>query len=218
MFTTVLSAAAILSALAIRGVKADDFSIATPQFTQCQDVHVTWEGGKAPYNLLIVPNDDPCEKTLVDLGDHQGQSITWNVGLPAGTQLLLSLADATDEEAWSHTITVGASNDTSCLAGASSSSSVASSSVASSSVSSSSVSVASSTSFGILATLTIPADLSSPSTTSSAASSSTQSAAVAVGAANAGLNPNSSGAASTISKLSGSAVALAAVVAVFASL
>lgn len=40
----------------------------------------------------------------VDLGDHNGQSITWNVTLAAGTQILLSLADNTGDEAWSNTV------------------------------------------------------------------------------------------------------------------
>ena len=40
----------------------------------------------------------------VDLGDHNGTSITWNVGLSAGTQVILSLVDANEDEAWSGTV------------------------------------------------------------------------------------------------------------------
>lgn len=41
--------------------------------------------------------------------------MTWTVNLSAGTQVVLSLEDAAGNEAWSGTITVGNSNDTSCL-------------------------------------------------------------------------------------------------------
>lgn len=37
----------------------------------------------------------------VDLGDHDGLSMTWyNVTVPAGTQVMLSLLDSSDEEGW----------------------------------------------------------------------------------------------------------------------
>ena len=36
MFTTLLSAA-LLSSLVLRGAKADEFTVATPQFTQVRD-------------------------------------------------------------------------------------------------------------------------------------------------------------------------------------
>ena len=86
----------------------------------------------------------------IDLGDHNGTSMTWSaVNLAAGTQVLLSLEDADGDEAWSGNVcvvtspmirnrflrffdqlTVAASNSTSCLPGAAVSSAVASASSA----------------------------------------------------------------------------------------
>jgi len=220
MFTTLVSAATLLSVLALRGVSAQDaFTIDTPAMTQCQDVHVTWNGGVSPYNLIIVPSDAPCDQVLVDLGDHTGNSITWNVGLSTGTQLMFSLADANEQEAWSGIITVGGSNDSSCLAAASSSAptSSADASTASSSVVSASAAVTPAT------TLTVPADFNTPAgsapTDTASGSQSSEPAAVPIGAANAGVLPNSqSNDASAMHKIGGSIVALAVVAAFFVSM
>lgn len=44
----------------------------------------------------------------VDLGDHDGLSMTWpNVTLPKGIQVVLSLLDKNDAEAWSGTVRNG---------------------------------------------------------------------------------------------------------------
>ncbi|GJE88686.1 hypothetical protein PsYK624_047690 [Phanerochaete sordida] len=216
MFTTLVSAAALLSALAIRGASAQDaFAIDTPVMTQCQDVHVTWSGGKAPFNLIVVPSDAPCDQVLVDLGDHQGQSITWNVGIAAGTQVMLSLQDANEDEAWSGIITVGGNDDSSCLAAASS---AASSAAPSSSVSPADAEPTPATTLTVAPDANTPAANAGASPTDSAAdSSSTDGAAVPIGAANAGVLPNSSGA-STMHKIGGSVVALGAVAAFFLSM
>ncbi|KAJ3538128.1 hypothetical protein NM688_g6563 [Phlebia brevispora] len=117
MFTTVLSAA-LVSTLAIRGVRSE-FTIDTPQITQCQPVQITWTAAQGPYNLIVVPSDDPCNGILADLGDHDGLSMTWTANLTAGTEVELSLQDANGDEAWSGPITIAASNDTSCLAASS---------------------------------------------------------------------------------------------------
>ncbi|KZV73008.1 hypothetical protein PENSPDRAFT_575171 [Peniophora sp. CONT] len=121
MFTTLISAAA-LSLLAARGAMAD-FSVNSPTFTQasgvcCASTQITWSGTSKPVNILVVPAEDPCDDTLADLGDHTKTSMSWNVSLPAGTQLLISLEDSEGEEAWSDTITVQPSSDASCLSAA----------------------------------------------------------------------------------------------------
>ncbi|EKM58339.1 uncharacterized protein PHACADRAFT_252592 [Phanerochaete carnosa HHB-10118-sp] len=227
MFTTLVSAGALLSALAVRGVSAQDaFTIDTPVMTQCQSALITWTSGAPPFDLVVVPSDAPCDsdKVLADLGDQlQNQSITWNVNLPAGTQVMLSLVDANENEAWSGTITVGGSDDSSCLA-ATSSSSVAP--LTSANVSAVASGVASSAAPPIPAvtpatTLTVPADFSIPAdstpTDTAPVSESSEPAAVPIGAANAGVLPNSNSA-SVAHKIGGSFVALAAVAAFFVSM
>ncbi|KIK16124.1 hypothetical protein PISMIDRAFT_278092 [Pisolithus microcarpus 441] len=92
-----------------------DFTIDTPQFVQCQDAQITWTQSNPPYNLIIVPADDVCGNSLESLGDFTSLETTWLVNLASGTQVVLSLEDASGNEAWSGAITVGASNDTSCL-------------------------------------------------------------------------------------------------------
>jgi len=196
MFTTLVSLA-LFSTLAIRGALADDpLTISSPAMNECQDVHITWGGGEAPFNLIVVPNDAPCDEVLVDLGDHSVNSLTWQANLTAGSQVLLSLQDNNGQEAWSNTITVGKSNDTSCLL-ANTTASASSSAPASSS------------------TLVIPAGhLNAPSSAAQAPSSSAP--AVPVGAVNAGDNPTGINGASAIHKLSSSVVTISVVAAVFA--
>lgn len=98
----------------VRSVLAD-FTIDTPQFVQCQDAQITWTQSNPPYNLLIVSADDVCGDALENLGDFTTLETTWMVNLASGTQVALFLEDASGNEAWSGAITVGTSNDTSCL-------------------------------------------------------------------------------------------------------
>lgn len=205
MFTTVLSVA-LFSTLAIRGVRSD-FTIDTPTITQCQDVKITWADGKAPYNLLVVPTNDPCNGVLADLGDNlNGTSLTWKASLAAGTEVTLSLEDADGEEAWSGSIKIAPNSDASCLAAASSSAAL-SSAAASEGGASASVPLLNP---GTTLTVDPTFDTAAPSATPSSTDG-----AVPVGAVNAGDNPNTSGAAS-LTKFSASALALTALTAVFA--
>ncbi|KAG2338095.1 hypothetical protein BDR05DRAFT_837466, partial [Suillus weaverae] len=113
MFATLFSVT-LFVALAIQGVFAD-FTIDTPSPIQCTGVQITWSASSPPYNLLVVPADDPCGEALVDLGQQTGLSYQWNVALAAGTAAVLFIEDSQGNEAWSGTMTVGASSDSSCL-------------------------------------------------------------------------------------------------------
>ena len=73
---------------------------------QCASTHITWSGTSNPVNILVVPAENPCDDSLADLGDHDKTSMSWNVSLPAGTQLLISVEDSEGEEAWSDTVRV----------------------------------------------------------------------------------------------------------------
>ncbi|TFL03789.1 hypothetical protein BDV98DRAFT_639051 [Pterulicium gracile] len=111
MFATLVTAALFVSSV----LAQDGLLIQTPSFKQCKDAQIKWESGKGPYNVIIVPAEDPCADALYDLGDHKGKSTTWLVGLPAGADVMLSLLDSTGTEAWSGTITVEESEDDGCV-------------------------------------------------------------------------------------------------------
>jgi len=113
MFATFLTVA-LFVALAIQGAIAE-FTISTPTLTQCQDSKISWQSTKGPYNLIVVKSDDPCGDPVVDLGNHDGTSMTWKATLPAGLKVELSLEDASGDEAWSGVITVADSGDASCV-------------------------------------------------------------------------------------------------------
>jgi len=112
MFSTLLTTA-LFASLAIQHALA--LTIDTPELTQCKDVKLNWEESKGPYNLIVVHGDDPCGDPIVDLGDHDGTSMTWKVNIPAGEQVQLSLMDANEEEGWSGIVTIKESDDKSCL-------------------------------------------------------------------------------------------------------
>ncbi|EIW57596.1 uncharacterized protein TRAVEDRAFT_126304 [Trametes versicolor FP-101664 SS1] len=127
MYSTLVSVA-LFSALAIQGALAD-FTVNTPEIVQCVPTKLTWDStGAKSYNVIIVPNDDPCNGVVADLGDHTINHITFTPTLKAGDEVMVSVLDSDENEGWSGKVTVQAGNDTSCIAGASSS--VASSSTA----------------------------------------------------------------------------------------
>jgi len=115
MFTTLISSTLVL-ALAISGAQAA-FSVNSPELTQCKDAKISWSKTSGPYNLIVVPNENPCEDIVADLRDHSGTSVTWKVNVSAGRKVLFSVLDESGEEAWSEVITVKDSDDASCLPG-----------------------------------------------------------------------------------------------------
>jgi len=113
MFATLFQVT-LFCVVALQGVLAD-FTIYTPQFTQCEPANITWTQSQGPYDLIITPAEDPCGDAIVDFGEINGLSTSYTVNIAAGTQVVLSLQDSEGEEAWSGTITVNGSDNTSCL-------------------------------------------------------------------------------------------------------
>ncbi|KAG1744166.1 uncharacterized protein EDB91DRAFT_1124854 [Suillus paluster] len=113
MFATLFSVT-LFVALAIQGALAD-FTIYTPALVQCTGAQITWTESISPYNLVVVSADDVCGDALVNLGNITGLSTEWTVNIAAGTPIVLALEDAEGNEAWSGTVTVAASSDSSCL-------------------------------------------------------------------------------------------------------
>jgi len=106
----------LVFALAVLRVRAD-FTVYSPQLTQCQPATLGWDQAAGPYDVIIVPASDPCGDAIVDLGDAvDSNSYQWsNVAIPAGTQVMVSVLDSQGQEGWSGAVTVQPSNDNSCL-------------------------------------------------------------------------------------------------------
>jgi hypothetical protein len=161
MFTTFFSVTFFIL-LTIRAVFAE-ITITTPSLAQCQPAHISWtptNSDQGPFHVMVVNSTDPCGDPLADLGDQTGTSMTWkNVTLVAGTQVEVIIDSFTDEGT-STLITVGPSDDYSCLPKSEQASATAAVAAAE----------------GVATTLVVPPPASSPP-------------AQAAGAANAGLNP-----------------------------
>jgi len=92
-----------------------DFTINTPNLVQCQTATVNWKGGNANYLLFIVPSEDVCADSIVDIPQTGENSLQWEVTLAAGSKVDMMVADADGEEAWSGSMVVQPSSDTSCI-------------------------------------------------------------------------------------------------------
>lgn len=108
MYPTFLSAA--LFFVFATNVVLADFAVSNPEITACegQEVKVSWQPSKSPYNLIVVSADDPCGDALIDAGDFHQTFASFKVDkLEAGQKVQVSLEDADGEEGWSDIITVG---------------------------------------------------------------------------------------------------------------
>ncbi|KAK7033194.1 hypothetical protein R3P38DRAFT_2921282 [Favolaschia claudopus] len=123
MFATFLTVA-LFAASSLTGVVAD-FNIDTPELVQCGSATVNWDKNQGVVNLIAVHPEDPCGEVLHDFGDFTNSSLKWVVNFPAGTKIQFSAENDKQEEAWSGSMTVGKSSDTSCLKSTGSSSSAA---------------------------------------------------------------------------------------------
>jgi hypothetical protein len=110
LFTTTLFFA--LAALRV----AAEFTVYTPELTQCQPATLNWDNTNGHYDVIIVPANDPCGDELADLGDIDTNTYQWSkVTIPAGTSVMVSVLDTDGQEGWSGAITVKPSDDNSCL-------------------------------------------------------------------------------------------------------
>lgn len=213
MYTTLFSAA-LFTAAALQGVHAQetyhsDFAVNQPELVVGKSAKISWQPTEGPYNILIVPEDDPCNGIVADLGDHDTTFFEWQkVDAPAGKKVLISIQDKNGNEGWSRAIDVKPAEQ---VASSAASSAAASASEASSS------STGAATVDGT--TLVVPPTASTSTRAGSAPASSSPSASiVAVGAAgdgiiNTGKGVNDNGALSAVA-VSVPALALAALGAV----
>ncbi|KAI0833526.1 hypothetical protein BC628DRAFT_1308047 [Trametes gibbosa] len=198
MYSTLVSVA-LFSALAIQGALAE-FTVNTPEIVQCEPVKLSWDStGAKSYNVIIVPNDDPCNGVLADLGDHTVNHITWTPDLKEGAVVMVSVLDSNEDEGWSGAVIVKQGNDTSCLPGAASS-------AASASAASATAKSSASASSAVSGTTLVVNPAAGPSVTT-APSAPSSPGATAVGAANQGVLGDDNGALAS-AKLSVSAILL----------
>jgi len=173
MYSTLLCLA-LLTATAAPGVLAS-FAISDPQLTQCQNASISWSKGTPPYQLVVVDANDPCGNPIIEFDHLTSTVFDWQIELPENAIVQFYVEDSGDNDAWSRTLTVGASNDASCL-------------------SQSVLSYFNMTTPSTASNTGATSNGSPP--TSSSSSGNNSSGLVPVGAANAGTNPLSSGASS----------------------
>lgn len=63
----------------------------------------------------MVPYNDPCGDAVAEVGVTPNNFKTWNVTAPAGAKVQVLVEDSDANEAWTGIITVGASDDSSCV-------------------------------------------------------------------------------------------------------
>ncbi|KAJ2926933.1 hypothetical protein H1R20_g10170, partial [Candolleomyces eurysporus] len=192
MYSTLITAVALFAAPALAA-----FAVNDPELKQCGTSKISWEKTQGPYNVIAVSAADPCGEPLVEIGDFEGSSIQWKATIPAGTIVQISVADASDDEAWSKNITVAASDDASCLT-------------------STSVTPGSTTTTGSTTDSTTGGSTTSSTTDSTDTDGTTGSGVEAVGAANAGSNRFLDSAAPSARQASVPIMALSAIAAVAA--
>jgi len=109
MFPTLFTVA-LFGSFAVNSALAA-FEFHTPQTVNaCEPVQFGWTDGQGPnFDIIAVANDKPCDSVLAQIPHESGVwHTTWTPPQElAGQQILISVLDGADEEAWSETITVG---------------------------------------------------------------------------------------------------------------
>ncbi|WVW83855.1 hypothetical protein I302_105877 [Kwoniella bestiolae CBS 10118] len=207
-----------------------DLTISTPaSLIQCQPALLSWSGGQAPYYLAVIPGGQPSGAALQDLGEQQGNSLTWTVNIASGTSITLKVTDSTGVVNYNQAVTIQAGSSSACLTAAATSSagsvstpaavSTATAAAAATSGSAmSSMSMASASAMSSAGASSAGAASAAASKASSAAGSASavasaarsSGASAASAAASAATTSARSGALSTKSVLNGAVVAIAA--------
>ncbi|KAG8793551.1 hypothetical protein FRC12_002421 [Ceratobasidium sp. 428] len=108
--------ATLLTLVAYVAAQAADPSINTPaQLVQCQPAQITWTGTSPPFFVSIIPGGQPGAAALHDFGQQTGNSLTWNVNIPAGQQITFQCRDSQGKVGYSAPANIQSSSDSSCL-------------------------------------------------------------------------------------------------------
>ncbi|PAV16636.1 hypothetical protein PNOK_0825600 [Pyrrhoderma noxium] len=169
---------ALLSVLTTLATTAYGLTINTPSsIVQCEPSLLSWSDGTAPYYLSILPGGETTATALESFSSTSDTSYTWTVDIASGTSITLSIKDSTGTVAYSDTITIQSSSDSSCLS---------SSSASGTSSGSTSTGTSGTTATGTSSTGTATGS-STGTSTSSSSSSSSSSGAIRGSSMNAGI-------------------------------
>ncbi|KAK4686697.1 hypothetical protein P7C73_g3422, partial [Tremellales sp. Uapishka_1] len=106
--------AALTSVVSVAG-----FSFTTSTPSQCGDFTVTWTGGTAPYQLIMIPTITVTSGVIVNMTipTNATGSYTFTLDEPSGLEFIAAMSDSTGFGTGGTTsvLTVGSSSDTSCL-------------------------------------------------------------------------------------------------------
>ncbi|KLT46088.1 hypothetical protein CC85DRAFT_239208, partial [Cutaneotrichosporon oleaginosum] len=81
-----------------------------------EPTRLQWSGGSPPYWVTVIPAGQPSAAPIMTLADSSdATSMTWNVNLPANSQITLQIRDGTGNVQYSSPITVQAGSNTACL-------------------------------------------------------------------------------------------------------
>ncbi|KAG9016243.1 hypothetical protein FRB90_003635 [Tulasnella sp. 427] len=90
-------------------------------FEQCANLSVTWDGGVAPWNVVLIPvgalSSGPEIRTIVDANVTEGNSYSFQLKFPAGSKFLAIMSDATGVGTGGTSVLIDVlDGDSSCLA------------------------------------------------------------------------------------------------------
>jgi len=73
-------------------------TVNTPaQVVECEPLQITWTGGTGPFFLTILPGNQPTGEAIVNLGEFNGNSVTWlvNINIQSYSSIIINLRDST---------------------------------------------------------------------------------------------------------------------------
>ncbi|WWC61818.1 uncharacterized protein I303_104403 [Kwoniella dejecticola CBS 10117] len=192
--TTLLTLAAVATS-----ALGADLTISTPaSLIQCQPALLSWTGGTAPYYLAVIPGGQPSAAALQDLGEQQGNSLTWTVNVAAGQSITLKVTDSTGVVNYNQAVTIQEGSSSACLTAAATSSAASASTPAAVSTATAAAAVTSGAS-------SAGAMSSAGSASSAAASKASSAVASGASAASSARSSGSAAAASAAASASASA-------------
>ncbi|EIM90921.1 uncharacterized protein STEHIDRAFT_152608 [Stereum hirsutum FP-91666 SS1] len=110
------SVTAFATLLALLPNALGQLTINTPtSIVQCEPVQITWQEGTSPFSVEVIPGGQPTDSPIIEFPATTDHSLTWDVNVSAGTFISLKVEDAAGTTAFSSAVTVGTSDDISCI-------------------------------------------------------------------------------------------------------
>lgn len=97
----------VILAAAIAAAAAQQLTVNTPtSVVHCLPVQLTWSGGQPPYYVSLLPGGQPTASPIADLGQQTGTSLSWKATIPANTPVTVQIRDSTGTLNYSDQFTV----------------------------------------------------------------------------------------------------------------